>query len=140
MMACGSVFNQMPTDNEETIRYWLFPHLEDGTLMTDLEALEDLAAKLLAHVAVYTHQYIWNKESFTLKVKKDAPCDGTTGVLGPHIAGITVVGDYLEDEWFIVYLLLTLTKDFPELVFCKMTKKYQLKNSIDVSVPRTHIE
>ncbi|XP_037784120.1 protein ecdysoneless homolog [Penaeus monodon] len=115
-MACGSVFNQMPTDNEETIRYWLFPHLEDGTLMTDLEALEDLAAKLLAHVAVYTHQYIWNNESFTLKVKKEAPYDGTSGVLGPHIAGITVVGDYLEDEWFIVFLLLTLTKDFPELV------------------------
>lgn len=78
-MACGSVFNQMPTDNEETIRYWLFPHLEDGTLMTDLEALEDLAAKLLAHVAVYTHQYIWNNESFTLKVKKEAPYDGTSG-------------------------------------------------------------
>lgn len=78
-MACGSVFNQMPTDNEETIRYWLFPHLEDGTLMTDLEALENLAAKLLAHVAVYTHQYIWNNESFTLKVKKEAACDGTSG-------------------------------------------------------------
>lgn len=39
-----------------------------------------------------------------------------TGVLGPHIAGVTVVGDYLEDEWFIVYLLLSLTKDFPGLV------------------------
>ncbi|XP_071534112.1 protein ecdysoneless homolog isoform X2 [Panulirus ornatus] len=111
-----SAFNQRDVDNDETIRYWLFPHHEDSTPIVEEVNLEELATKMLAHVAQYTHQYIWNNQSFTLRVHKGAPCDGTSGVLGPHLAGVTVVGDLLEDEWFIVFLLLTLTRDFPGLV------------------------
>nr|XP_045581535.1 protein ecdysoneless homolog [Procambarus clarkii] len=114
-MAC-SIFNQKHIDDEETIRYWLFPHDKDGTPIMEETKLEELAAKVLAHVAQYTHQYIWNNQSFTLKVRKQAPCDGTSGVLGPHLGGVTVVGDLLEDEWFIVFLLLNLTRDFSGLV------------------------
>lgn len=114
-MAC-SIFNQKRVDDEETIRYWLFPHHKDGTPVVEETKLEELTVQMLAHLAQYTHQYIWNNQSFTLKVQKQEVCDEASGVLGPHVSGVTVVGDLLEDEWFIVFLLLTLTRDFPGLV------------------------
>lgn len=38
-----------------------------------------------------------------------------TGDVSAHIGGSTQFGDNVEDEWFIVYLLQEITKDFPEL-------------------------
>lgn len=37
------------------------------------------------------------------------------GSVPPHLGGCTEFGDYVEDEWFIVYLLQQITKTFPEL-------------------------
>jgi len=37
-------------------------------------------------------------------------------VLPPHLYGVTHYGDNIEDEWFIVYLLKEITKEYPELV------------------------
>ena len=78
-MACSVVDTNNMRDGEETIRYWLFPYGEDGTPVINQDQLEELVAKLLAHVAQYTHQYIWNNQSFTLKVRPQAPCDGSSG-------------------------------------------------------------
>lgn len=36
--------------------------------------------------------------------------------LPPHLYGITHYGDNIEDEWFIVFLLLHLTKEIEGLV------------------------
>ncbi|XP_025069941.1 protein ecdysoneless homolog [Alligator sinensis] len=38
------------------------------------------------------------------------------GGVPAHIGGVTEFGDNIEDEWFIVYLLQQITKEFPELV------------------------
>jgi hypothetical protein len=38
------------------------------------------------------------------------------GGVPAHIYGITKFGDSIEDEWFIVYVVKQITKDFPELV------------------------
>lgn len=80
-----SVINQRGVDDDETIRYWLFPHHEDSTPVVEEGKLEELATKMLAHVAQYTHQYIWNNQSFILRVQKEAPCDGTSGKLQVRI-------------------------------------------------------
>uniref|UniRef100_A0A4W5PMR2 Ecdysoneless homolog (Drosophila) n=1 Tax=Hucho hucho TaxID=62062 RepID=A0A4W5PMR2_9TELE len=37
------------------------------------------------------------------------------GGVPAHIGGSAVFGDSVEDEWFIVYLLLQITQAFPEL-------------------------
>lgn len=37
-------------------------------------------------------------------------------VLPPHLYGVTHYGDNIEDEWFIVYLLKEITKEYPELI------------------------
>lgn len=75
----ASLFNRRSVNNEETIRYWLFPHNEDGSPLQEEAALECLASRMLAHVAPFTHQYIWNNQSFALKVRLQAPSDGTSG-------------------------------------------------------------
>ncbi|XP_070608407.1 protein ecdysoneless homolog isoform X2 [Erythrolamprus reginae] len=41
---------------------------------------------------------------------------GIDGNLPAHIAGYTKFGDNIEDEWFIVYLIKEITKEFPELL------------------------
>jgi len=37
-------------------------------------------------------------------------------VLPSHLYGVSHYGDNIEDEWFIVYLLKEITKEYPELV------------------------
>lgn len=37
------------------------------------------------------------------------------GGVPAHVGGSTHFGDNVEDEWFIVYLLLQITEAFPEL-------------------------
>jgi len=38
------------------------------------------------------------------------------GSVPVHLFGSTCYGDNVEDEWFIVFLLTELSKEFPELV------------------------
>lgn len=38
-----------------------------------------------------------------------------TDTLPPHLHGVTHYGDNIADEWFIVYLLTQLTKEFPQI-------------------------
>eukprot|EP00042_Codosiga_hollandica_P047899 m.526691 g.526691 ORF g.526691 m.526691 type:complete len:198 (+) comp57552_c0_seq11:309-902(+) len=33
----------------------------------------------------------------------------------PHLHGVTMFGDNIDDEWFIVFLLYAITREFPEL-------------------------
>lgn len=37
------------------------------------------------------------------------------GDIPAHIGGFTNFGDNIEDEWFIVYLIKEITKEFPDL-------------------------
>lgn len=54
--------------------------------------------------------YIWQNQPFNLKYKP-----GKGGVPA-HMFGMTKFGDNIEDEWFIVYIVKQITKEFPELV------------------------
>lgn len=38
------------------------------------------------------------------------------GNVPAHMFGVTKFGDNIEDEWFIVYIVKQITKEFPELV------------------------
>jgi hypothetical protein len=49
-------------------------------------------------------EYIWHKESFCLQFQ-----DG-------YLIGKTHIGECIEDEWFLVYLLKLLSIEYPELV------------------------
>ncbi|XP_075697646.1 protein ecdysoneless homolog isoform X3 [Rhinoderma darwinii] len=73
------------------------------------QIMQQYIEQILAQFAPVLADYIWQNQSFNLKYKS------RKGDVPAHIGGITHFGDNIEDEWFIVYLIKQITKDFPEL-------------------------
>ncbi|KAK2824461.1 hypothetical protein Q5P01_021636 [Channa striata] len=95
---------------EDVVQYKLFLVQPDESASQSTEAhFSHLVQEVLAKVAPLLTQYIWQHQSFSLKY-----CPEKGGVPA-HIGGSTQFGDNVEDEWFIVYLLLQITEAFPEL-------------------------
>uniref|UniRef100_A0A4W5NNG6 Ecdysoneless homolog (Drosophila) n=1 Tax=Hucho hucho TaxID=62062 RepID=A0A4W5NNG6_9TELE len=95
---------------EDMVQYDLFlvqPNLSDA--QADDLCLQHLVEEILAKVAPLLMRYIWQQQPFNLKYHTEK------GGVPAHIGGSTVFGDSVEDEWFIVYLLLQITQAFPEL-------------------------
>ncbi|XP_064631797.1 protein ecdysoneless homolog isoform X2 [Lineus longissimus] len=92
---------------DDVCEYYIYPPLpmtfDDEVIERQLEQYMDL---YLAHVSEWLVDYIWQHQPFNLQV--------VTG-LG-HLKGSTNFGDNVEDEWFIVWLLHQITKQFPEIV------------------------
>ena len=57
------------------------------------------------------------------------------GDVPAHIFGMTKFGDNIEDEWFIVYIVKQITKEFPELV----ARYYSFINNSETSIILMHI-
>ncbi|XP_038847865.1 protein ecdysoneless homolog isoform X2 [Salvelinus namaycush] len=95
---------------EDMVQYNLFlvqPNVSDT--QADELCLQHLVEEILAKVAPLVMRYIWQQQPFNLKYHTEK------GGVPAHIGGSTVFGDSVEDEWFIVYLLLQITQAFPEL-------------------------
>lgn len=94
------------------VEYFLFPSLSGVKEKEGIRAkLDELCDVYVAHLSQYLVQFIWQNEPFKLTVVEKA-----TASLPPHLHGRTHYGDNIEDEWFIVFLLLQLTKAFKDLV------------------------
>jgi hypothetical protein len=81
---------------EEACSYALFPAL-GSDLPVEL-------AEIIALVTEQTSSYIWHRETFGLHTAQG------------RLQGRTRVGDCVDDEWLIVWLLRELTKARPSLV------------------------
>uniref|UniRef100_A0A671YXV8 Ecdysoneless homolog (Drosophila) n=1 Tax=Sparus aurata TaxID=8175 RepID=A0A671YXV8_SPAAU len=92
---------------EDMVQYKLFL-VQSNSQQTD-EHLPQLVDEILAKVAPFLIQYIWQHQPFNLKYHPEK------GDVPAHIEGQTQFGDNVEDEWFIVYLLQQITEAFPEL-------------------------
>lgn len=96
---------------EDTVEYHLF-------LITDepldppkhKEVLQNYIERIMTQFAPMLVPYIWQNQPFNLKYKPEK------GGVPAHMFGVTRFGDNIEDEWFIVYLVKQITKEFPELV------------------------
>ncbi|KAJ3208780.1 hypothetical protein HDU67_006562, partial [Dinochytrium kinnereticum] len=77
----------------------------------EVEALRELAAMVLSFTARWTAGHIWQKEGFFLEVGMRRE-----EIDQPFLIGRTKFGDCIDDEWFIVFLLREITKEFPDLV------------------------
>ncbi|KAJ8013937.1 hypothetical protein DPEC_G00035030 [Dallia pectoralis] len=96
--------------SEDTVHYQLYlvqPNLTDT--QADELHLQHLVEAILAKFATLLMPYIWQHKPFNLSYHT------AKGGVPAHIGGITLFGDNVEDEWFIVYLLLQITQAFPEL-------------------------
>ncbi|NWI11830.1 ECD protein, partial [Crypturellus soui] len=71
--------------------------------------LRGCAERVVLRFAPLLAAYIWQREPFRLR------CVPARGDTPAHIGGTTLFGDSVEDEWFIVYLLREITREFPGL-------------------------
>ncbi|KAI5142507.1 protein ecdysoneless homolog isoform X2 [Manis pentadactyla] len=96
---------------EDTVEYHLFliPD-EPRDPEKHKEILHKYIERIMTQFAPMLVPYIWQNQPFNLKYKP-----GKGGVPA-HMFGVTKFGDNIEDEWFIVYLVKQITKEFPELV------------------------
>ncbi|KAG0304150.1 hypothetical protein BGZ98_005873 [Dissophora globulifera] len=65
--------------------------------------INEIAAEL-------TKDYIWHKDAFSLWIEE---ANGNPHSKSPYLRGETRVGDSLDDEWLIVFLLREITKRIP---------------------------
>lgn len=89
-----------------------FPHRCYSNAV-DTEAAEGLRLHALAFVAQQSHGRIWQQQRFVLN-NGSKECAPWWGRQQPDdrqcLWGTTAFGDNVEDEWFIVWLLLRLTE------------------------------
>lgn len=96
--------------SEDVVQYKLFlVQTDDSSLHLTEERLQHLTEEILAKIAHFLVQYIWQDQPFNLRYHPEK------GDVPAHIGGSTQFGDNIEDEWFIVYLLQHVTELFPEL-------------------------
>ncbi|KAM6184844.1 protein ecdysoneless homolog [Rhynchocyon petersi] len=96
---------------EDVVEYHLFliPN-EPRDPKEQEEILVKYIERIMTHFAPLLVPYIWQNQPFNLKYKP------AKGDIPAHIFGMTKFGDNIEDEWFIVYIIKQITKEFPELV------------------------
>ena len=73
-------------------------------------ALQDALAACHAHMAPLVAGYLWQRDPFALGV---LAAEGREGLA--CLGGAAHVGDAVEDEWFITWLLFDLTRALPQL-------------------------
>uniref|UniRef100_A0A8C5X7A2 Ecdysoneless cell cycle regulator n=1 Tax=Malurus cyaneus samueli TaxID=2593467 RepID=A0A8C5X7A2_9PASS len=95
-----------PAVPEDAVRYRLFAAAAaEGARQRAL--LRRCAETVLVRFAPLLAAYVWQRQPFRLRC--------VPGETPAHIGGTTLFGDNVEDEWFIVYLVREITREFPGL-------------------------
>ncbi|XP_053547870.1 protein ecdysoneless homolog isoform X2 [Bombina bombina] len=95
---------------EDIVEYQLFlVSQEPSDSVQRKQILHQYIQQILAKFASLLAPYIWQKQPFNLRYKANK------GNVPAHIGGVTHFGDNLDDEWFIVFLVQQITKEFPDL-------------------------
>ncbi|NXV76372.1 ECD protein, partial [Atlantisia rogersi] len=90
---------------EDAVRYRFFAATGAG----DEALLRRCSEVIVVRFAPLLAAYIWQRQPFSLRY---VPPRGETPA---HVGGTTLFGDNVEDEWFIVYLIREITREFPGL-------------------------
>ncbi|KAI1496022.1 SGT1-domain-containing protein [Biscogniauxia marginata] len=95
---------RLPDNCVEYMLFLIDSKIDARALLAELENVRRAAIQLCSRIA---SEYIWQRDSFQLQVKRDNDL--------VYLHGTTDYGDSVEDEWLIVYLLRELAKSFPSL-------------------------
>lgn len=96
-MTSIDIFNRPPSIAEDTLVYLLNPPPGQD----DKSSVLALAASVRSYVESLLPGFIWHRDSFDLKVAENS--DGGEGEW--RIEGRMRVGDSVDDEWLVVWLL-----------------------------------
>ena len=92
---------RLPEDTVEYVVYLVDSNAQVKSRLNDvLKAVNELKKK-------YLKDYIWQRDNFSLQLKRE---DGVW-----CLRGQTNFGDSVADEWLIIWLLLDLSKQFPDI-------------------------
>ena len=93
----------LPAVAEDTLHYAI--HLPSSDTGIDGAALATLITQ---HVeSLLTQPWLWNKDAWELKVAPDSQS---------KLEGTMRVGDAVDDEWLVVWLLREISRKWAELV------------------------
>ncbi|KAK4510751.1 ribosomal 40S subunit protein S18B [Mucor velutinosus] len=77
-----------------------------------MDSLKDALDMINSHVQPIVDGYLWQKDRFHLSIAYDQKQDPSY----PFLFGASRFGDCVNDEWFIVYILKTVSSLIPESV------------------------
>jgi hypothetical protein len=87
---------------EDTVEYHVYSKQQPT-----LEELKKKRDMYMNYLNPMYRDHLWQEDSFHLLLCEE-------GI--PHLYGTTRFGDNIEDEWFIVHLLVQLSEKYPELI------------------------
>ncbi|XP_054288153.1 protein ecdysoneless-like isoform X1 [Macrosteles quadrilineatus] len=104
---------------DDYVEYYIFPKTSHST-ENIREYLQNVLAEVRSVFEKYKYcTYIWQKDEVNLVPRFEceiAAVDTSVEKLPPHLYGVTHYGDNIEDEWFIVFLLIKATQEIPGLI------------------------
>ncbi|KAK4051282.1 hypothetical protein OIO90_004763 [Microbotryomycetes sp. JL221] len=101
---------------QDVCRYWIHLNPLD---CTNNDKLVQLQAQILALANQLSREYIFHKQSFNLSLTPVSFTSATTTTTNPggsSLQGQTEVTDAVDDEWYIVWLLQQISKQFQNTV------------------------
>jgi len=98
------IFNRPPAISEDTVQYRLYPAQQSS----DKVSVLTLAAVLKNHVDSLLPGFLWHRDPFELKVVPDENCW--------LLEGTVRVGDCIDDEWCVVWLLREISKKWDVVI------------------------
>ncbi|KAI4471110.1 sgt1 protein hsgt1 suppressor of gcr2 [Holotrichia oblita] len=101
---------------DDFVEYYIFPKYDFND--NEIELLNCLISNVNAFLEKYIRGYIWHRDQFNLVARNSSTLlnNNLQETIPPHLYGITYYGDNIEDEWFIVFLLNQLSREFEELI------------------------
>ncbi|RIA99050.1 SGT1 protein [Glomus cerebriforme] len=102
-----TLFNNLP-QLEDAIVYSIYFPLPT---LDQISFLRETSVLILSELNQYLDGYIWQKDSFELRIAKNESDPSY-----PSLRGKTRFGDCIDDEWFIVFLLQQISLKYQEAI------------------------
>ena len=101
---------------ENVVEYKIYSIRLDGVENENNVNLEDTLYDVLSYAQTLIGDYIWQNDCFNLTCQElKQPKEMEHSEKFKFLNGSTNFGTNVEDEWFIVYLLFSITKEYPQL-------------------------
>ena len=95
-----TIFNRTPSIGEDTVHYALYP----SESFSDRTSVTSVALAVQNFVQGLLNDFLWHRDAFQVKVIQDSDRSGW------FLEGRMRVGDAIDDEWCVVWLLLELSE------------------------------
>ncbi|XP_075979254.1 ecdysoneless cell cycle regulator [Anticarsia gemmatalis] len=100
--------NKITSQSEDTIQCLFFP----VSLGSDISAWKELCLQINSTIEQLSCDYIWQRDEFKVFI----PVEHNDAESPFHLCSATNFGDNIEDEWFIVHIVLEISKIYKDVI------------------------